>query len=755
MKSKKVLTILLALAMMVTFMPMTAFAGQSAADTHTGADWDEGTELTSATCADPYVVVEHKCTTEGCEASYKTLKATDHKWTKKEMSVVKIVEAAINQSATPLTTAQIDSLYAYYLNGGYCCANVFVCDECNKVDVVINANQRIRSTQDLGIGSDRTGYYVFPTTAAFSHSDPKPACAEKYVCEFCGQTVTNSDPDRANKHKWDDGVKVVKENVCGYTSVTTETCSECGETKVTKVPASTTGTHEGLPSPADPQPTTAAAQANYVYYNGTYYPSNYVAKKATCTAEGEGGLKCEKCGDILVGAGNGYCSVIPKVAHVIETKTYDATCSHPKMVVERCVNCNQTTTTSTGKALDHNYVINVIAEPTCYAPGITVVECTNCKAFATSVNAAALTPYDLNSASIVAKGTTPKTEDNLYFKGFTGELDGTEYMLIASWDQKNHDWGAYEDMSEATCTEPAKQAKKCSVCGLYNVHNTNSVGKALGHTVEEVVVPATCGTKGYTYKFCSTCEKYAPKAVKTGDTTTDISDNDVLTDALKYNWTDPKVKLGAECNFEWKVTKPATETTDGEKALVCSVCGTVKAGSETVIPADVATAEKKAAAEAALPVIEAAAEVINNAGTYKADGVDAVKEAKQMLNSAIASGTAADVKAMTELLQKATAAVEAKDANTVKAQKKTLKASATKNKTFKKAAKAKNAVGKVTFKKANKVGGSKIVVKSNGNVIVKKGLKKGTYKVKFTATAKGDGNTLKGSSSATIKVVVK
>ena len=72
-----------------------------------------------------------------------------------------------------------------------------------------------------------------------------------------------------------------------------------------------------------------------------------------------------------------------------------------------------------------------------------------------------------------------------------------------------------------------------------------------------------------------------------------------------------------------------------------------------------------------------------------------------------------------------------------KAKKKTKKLA--KNYTFKlKATSTGDSKQAVVFSKANKVGGKKIVIAKNGKVTVKKGLKKGTYKVKVKVTKAGN-----------------
>ena len=92
---------------------------------------------------------------------------------------------------------------------------------------------------------------------------------------------------------------------------------------------------------------------------------------------------------------------------------------------------------------------------------------------------------------------------------------------------------------------------------------------------------------------------------------------------------------------------------------------------------------------------------------------------------------------------------------TYKANKKTGQLAAKKTFTLKATATPKKGGGKVTFKKANKVGGAKIKVSKAGKVTVKKGLAKGTYKVKVKATKAANANYKKATKTVTVKIVVK
>lgn len=98
----------------------------------------------------------------------------------------------------------------------------------------------------------------------------------------------------------------------------------------------------------------------------------------------------------------------------------------------------------------------------------------------------------------------------------------------------------------------------------------------------------------------------------------------------------------------------------------------------------------------------------------------------------------------------------AKVSPTKKAYKANKKGKLAKNKKFTVKAKATgDPEAKVTFKKANKAGGSKIKVAKSGKVTVKKGLKKGTYKVKVKATKAETAHYKVASKSVTVTIVIK
>ena len=99
--------------------------------------------------------------------------------------------------------------------------------------------------------------------------------------------------------------------------------------------------------------------------------------------------------------------------------------------------------------------------------------------------------------------------------------------------------------------------------------------------------------------------------------------------------------------------------------------------------------------------------------------------------------------------------VKAANPMTVKGKKPTVKFTALKkkNQTIKSVCTVAKAQGKVTYKKAS--GNKSITVAKTGSLTVKKGLKKGAYKVKVKVTAAGNANYKAGTKTVTVTVTVK
>ena len=105
-----------------------------------------------------------------------------------------------------------------------------------------------------------------------------------------------------------------------------------------------------------------------------------------------------------------------------------------------------------------------------------------------------------------------------------------------------------EKVTEPTCTERGYTTHTCSGCGDQYV---DSYTEPTGHQYESVTREPTCTEPGYTLHTCLKCSET-------------LKDNEVP--ATDHTWS------------EWSVSRPATETEDGTKVRVCTVCLTVQSG---------------------------------------------------------------------------------------------------------------------------------------------------------------------------------
>jgi len=207
-----------------------------------------------------------------------------------------------------------------------------------------------------------------------------------------------------------------------------------------------------------------------------------------------------------------------------------------------------------------------------------------------------------------------------------------------------------------------------------------------------------------------------------------------------------------------EITK-ATPTADGSITHTCTVCNTKE--TETIAKASgyklsaTSYTYNGKAKKPAVTVTDANGKVIAAAnynvaysGNVKAGKKAAVKVTFKGDRYSGSKTINFTIKKAAQSITKVTPA-----SKTYKANKKTKKLAKTYTFTLK--AKSKGAV-KVKFSKANKKGGSKITVSKSGKVSVKKGLKKGTYKVKVKATKASNANyNAAKAKTVTVKIVVK
>ena len=317
------------------------------------------------------------------------------------------------------------------------------------------------------------------------------------------------------------------------------------------------------------------------------------------------------------------------------------------------------------------------------------------------------------------------------------------------------------EAKEATCEEPSvNHGYKCLACGkVFSDENmtqesTAEVTPATGHDWEftELTKAPTADEEGTALYTC----KNNPAHTKTeavrfaGEVASAI-------DALPQEVTvDDKAAVEAArdaydaLSEAEKAGLPETAALKLELAEAKLAAATSDSSSKT--------AEAKAdLAEAILDAVDSGVSAAKYTKATFGDYQTALNEAKEVLKKD--GATAAEYKTAADNLAAAKTALVEKAKNTITVKPKTVKA---KVKTLKKKAQSfaakkafavSKAQGTVTYKKVS--GNAKITVAKNGKVTVKKGLKKGTYKVRVKVTAAGNDNTLAGSKTVTIKVVVK
>jgi hypothetical protein len=170
---------------------------------------------------------------------------------------------------------------------------------------------------------------------------------------------------------------------------------------------------------------------------------------------------------------------------------------------------------------------------------------------------------------------------------------------------------------------------------------------------------------------------------------------------------------------------------------------------------------KEISSEMALTALKNAIEAdVTSAKGYTDSSVNAVNSAVDALTAALNGNDYVAIEKACDDLNTAVSNAKLKSNSKIKATaKKTLSAKNSKTTKFaiSKALKISGKAGTLTYKKANKSGGSKITVNSKtGKITVKKGLKKGkTYSVRIRVNDSGNGNVKAGSATAIVKIKVK
>ncbi|MBQ9015136.1 MAG: RICIN domain-containing protein [Firmicutes bacterium] len=591
---------------------------------------------------------------------------------------------------------------------------------------------------------DAVSFTVSEAAAACTHSNTElrgkvsATCTaagytgDKY-CKDCGELITKGSAVPAKGHAWSSEYTIDKEPTCTADGSKSRHCENCDEVSdVTVIPAAghsfgewetiDAGSCEGAGAQQHTCTVCGFTESKSLNPEGHAWESEFtVDTPATCTMDGSRSIHCKNCGAIK------ESEIIPATGHTYSEWYVDteATCTNTGSKSRKCEVCGDEVTEiipAQGHTWSTEYAVD--KEATCKETGTKSIHCILCD------------EVKPGSAAVIEKG--------------------------------EHDYGNWAATAVATCTKTGSQTRTCKICG----DELTETIPALGHEWNggEIIEKPTCTEEGVSKFTCREC----------GDT------KEELTPPLGHNWDE-----------SFTTDRQPTCSEEGQKSIHCTRCDRIKAGSETPIEKKphTLTAEKKI--QKATPASDGRIYQIcsvceNEVTVEKLSKVKIMLEATSFTytgkaitpeiavisgnkpvgeecytvtwsgNTKIGTATAKITfdseyyegsKNLTFQINKAANPLSVKGKTAAvkfsKVKKKAQTLSAAKVITF-----TKKAQGKVTYAKTS--GNKKITInKKTGKVTVKKGIKKGTYKVKLQITAAGTDVYSSAIKTVTIKIKVK
>ena len=301
-----------------------------------------------------------------------------------------------------------------------------------------------------------------------------------------------------------------------------------------------------------------------------------------------------------------------------------------------------------------------------------------------------------------------------------------------------HEWeGAFTTDKPATCTEAGSKSIHCSKCEAVK---DSEVIPATGHNYggwTETKAP-TCTEAGSRERICSACNAKEAEVV-------------------------------AATGHEWKETftidKPATCTKAGSKSIHCLNCDATKESQTIPIKDHHVIAIKGRAATCTKSGLTAGkkcsecGKILTPQKTVKALGHSWSSWKVTKTATTTANGEKTRTCSRCKVKEKKTIAklpkkeqpltVSVKQITIKKAKVKKKKQTIAKSKAFI----IENAQGPVTFEKAG--GSGKLSISKAGKITVKKGTKKGSYKLTVKVTAAGNKDYKPGSKTVKMEIIIK
>ena len=304
-------------------------------------------------------------------------------------------------------------------------------------------------------------------------------------CKDCGEFLSEGSIIKAKGHLWDDGT-VEKEPTCVEKGERVYTCFRCNKTKSEKIEA--VGHKWNDKETTDLKATCTTSGRKSIHCSvcdeiqddsqqiipalGHNWSEGVVEKKATCTENGMQMVMCLRCGEEKE-------EEIPATGHVIaRDAAIPATCEKDGLTEgSHCSVCEkvlteQKTIPATGHAWDTG---KITKEATCEETGEKTYTCANCGAIKAE-DIKAFGHKEVQDAAVESTCTkTGKTEGS--HCSVCGKILKEQEEIVL----KAHTFTAWKTTTAATVLTPAKQNRKCSVCGKTE---TRSYGSSLKPSIK-------------------------------------------------------------------------------------------------------------------------------------------------------------------------------------------------------------------------------------------------------------------------------
>jgi hypothetical protein len=291
-----------------------------------------------------------------------------------------------------------------------------------------------------------------------------------------------------------------------------------------------------------------------------YRTDNYLA--ATCLYSGFITYVCSKCG-------NEELKNLDQLSHNYVTEKKDPTCTEDGYTQERCTFFDEVQNKTVIKATGHSYDDGKVTKAaTCAEEGVKTYTCKTCGATKTETIATKSHTVVTDSGVAAACTVDGKTEGS--HCSVCGKVITPQTVVKA----KGHSYDDGKVTKAATCTAEGVKTYTCKTC---NAVTTKAI-KATGHSYKTTVVKPTTSAQGYTLHKCTVCnssykDSYTAKLVALSKCKATIAKSSYVytgkaikpTVTVKYGST--KLKSGTDYTVSYKnntKTGKATITVKGK-----------------------------------------------------------------------------------------------------------------------------------------------------------------------------------------------